>query len=170
MPARTETTRILLWLLVINLGISFGAGIYEARIELPQWLSFTEGAGYVWNAEAARAADTGLRFWVFVTTVPLTLFTLASLIVVWRTQGEVRRWWLIALAAILLDRAMTFGYFIPTMVRLMSGSVPEADAVSMALQWKNLNHIRHIASFTAFVTALKTFAVFYAQQGREFAK
>jgi hypothetical protein len=77
---------------------------------------------------------------------------------------------LIALAAILLDRGMTFGYFIPTMVTLMGGSVPEADAVSMALQWQNLNHIRHIASLTAFVTAMKAFASLYAQQGRALAE
>ena len=28
---------ILLWLFVINLGIAFGAGLYEQRIILPQW-------------------------------------------------------------------------------------------------------------------------------------
>lgn len=31
---------ILLWLFVINLGIAFGAGLYESRTTVPQWLSF----------------------------------------------------------------------------------------------------------------------------------
>lgn len=27
----------VLWLFVINLGIAFGAGLYEARVVIPQW-------------------------------------------------------------------------------------------------------------------------------------
>ncbi|MGH7315473.1 MAG: hypothetical protein ACREJS_04355 [Candidatus Rokuibacteriota bacterium] len=30
-------TRALLWLFVLNLGIAFGAGIYEARVVIPRW-------------------------------------------------------------------------------------------------------------------------------------
>jgi hypothetical protein len=78
---------ILLWLFVINLGIACGAGLYESRIVVPQCLSGSSESGYRWNAEAARQANTGPRFWVYVTTVPLTLLTLASLVAAWWTQG-----------------------------------------------------------------------------------
>jgi hypothetical protein len=37
---------ILLWLFVINLGIAFGAGLYESRITVPQWLTFSQDSGY----------------------------------------------------------------------------------------------------------------------------
>jgi hypothetical protein len=67
--------KIVLWLFVINLGIAFGAGLYEGRIVVPQWFSPSGTSGYRWNAEAARRANVGLRFWVYVTTVPLTLIT-----------------------------------------------------------------------------------------------
>jgi hypothetical protein len=30
---------IVLWLFVINLGIAFGAGLYESRIVVPSWLT-----------------------------------------------------------------------------------------------------------------------------------
>ena len=30
--------KVLLWLFVLNLGIAFGAGLYEARIVIPRWL------------------------------------------------------------------------------------------------------------------------------------
>src|SRR5262249_44346976 len=73
-------TKVLLWLFVINLGIAFGAGLYEDRIEFPQWLIHAVESGDRWNAQAARQANTGLRFWVYVTTVPLTLLALASLV------------------------------------------------------------------------------------------
>ena len=36
-------TEVLLWLFVINLGIAFGAGLYESRITVPQWLSTFAG-------------------------------------------------------------------------------------------------------------------------------
>lgn len=72
---------ILIWLFVINLGIAFGAGIYESRFAFPQWLVFSAGSSYQWNAQAARQSNTRLRFWIFVTTIPLTLLTLANLFV-----------------------------------------------------------------------------------------
>src|SRR5262245_43672429 len=111
-------TEILLWLFVINLGIAFGAGLYESRITVPHWLSLSRDSGYRWNAEAARKADVGLRFWVYVTTVPLTLLTLTSFVAAWWTPDAVRDWWLGAAAAALVDRVMTFTYFIPTMIKL----------------------------------------------------
>jgi hypothetical protein len=111
--------KIILWLFVINLGIAFGAGLYESRIVVPHWLSFTPEAGYRWDADAARQANTGLRFWVYVTTVPLTVLTVASIVAAWWTPDVVRNWWLGAAAAALVDRVLTFAYFIPTMLTLM---------------------------------------------------
>lgn len=88
--------KILLWLFVINLGIAFGAGLYESRIVVPQWISSSPESGNRWNAEAAQRADTGLKFWVYVTTVPLTLLTTANLLAAWRAWDAIRRWWPIA--------------------------------------------------------------------------
>jgi len=81
---------LILSLFVINLGIAFGAGLYESRIIVPQWLSFSPGSGYRWNAEVARQANVGIRFWVYVTTVPLTLLFLASFVAAQWTPSEVR--------------------------------------------------------------------------------
>jgi len=68
-------------------------------IAVPEWIGV--GPAYHWNAEAARSADVGLRFWGFVTTGPLTLLMLANLAAAWLTRGPERRWWLgAALAAL----------------------------------------------------------------------
>ena len=48
----------LLSLFGINLGIAFGAGLYESRIMFPQWLSASPESGYRWNATAVREANT----------------------------------------------------------------------------------------------------------------
>jgi hypothetical protein len=36
---RKYVPQVLLWLFVINLGIAFGAGIYESRVVVPRWES-----------------------------------------------------------------------------------------------------------------------------------
>src|SRR6266699_5727279 len=99
------TSTILLWLFVINLGVAFGAGLYEHRIVVSRWMSSSADSGSHWNADAARRDDTGRRFWAFVTTMPLTLLTLANLFVAsWASSPE-RWWWLAAALAALVDRA-----------------------------------------------------------------
>src|SRR5262245_21749692 len=152
---------IVLSLFVINLGIAFGAGLYESRIVVPQWLSFSTSSGYRWNAQAAREANVGLRFWVYVTTVPLTLLTLASFATVSWTPNDVRNWWLAASVFVLVDRVMTFTYFIPTMLTLMnSPTMSASESVTKATQWINLGYVRHAATFTAWLTALRAFSLY----------
>jgi hypothetical protein len=154
------TSRILLWLLVMNLGIAFGAGIYEQRIVVARWLVSSSGSAPGWNAEAARQDDTGRRFWVFMSTVPLTLLALANLFVAWRAAGAVRGWWLAAAIAALADRALTFSYFIPTMVGLMAAAEsPESAAI--ATRWSHLNYLRHAIVLAAWLASLQAFALWH---------
>jgi hypothetical protein len=157
--------RVLLWLFVLNLGISLGAGLYEQRITLPHWIGSSPGGGTHWYPEAARQDDTGVRFWAFVTTGPLTLLTLANLIVARKAAGRIRVWWLAAGAAALIDRIVTFAYFIPTMIGLM-GRTDSPEAAAIAVTWANLNHVRHAIVLIALLTALKAFSLVYEQHGR----
>jgi hypothetical protein len=154
----------LLWLFVINLGIAFGAGLYEHRIVVSRWMTSSEFSGSHWNAETARRDDTGRRFWALVTTVPLTLLTLANLFVASRASSPVRWWWLVAGLAALADRMLTFSYFIPTMVGLMRAA-DSPNSVAVATRWSSLNHVRHAIVLVAWLTALKAFAIFYQQRG-----
>jgi hypothetical protein len=157
-----SVSRALLWLFVINLGISFGAGVYEGRITFANWLTSAPDGHLHWNADAARRDNTGLRFWVFVTTVPLTLVTLANLIGAWFAASTIRAWWLAAGVAALADRLFTFAYFIPTMVGLIQ-AIDSPESVAIAQRWANLNHVRHALTLTAWLIALRTFALAYAQ-------
>ncbi|MGQ0715839.1 MAG: hypothetical protein ACT4NP_00755 [Pseudonocardiales bacterium] len=111
---------VVLWLFILFLGVALGAGVYESRIVLPLWLTPTGAGGYFWDADAARQANTGVNFWVYVTTVPLTLLTIASLVLAWRSHPPLRHWWLTAGLISMVERLFTFGYFIPTMITLMS--------------------------------------------------
>ncbi|KCZ71377.1 protein of unknown function (DUF1772) [Candidatus Methanoperedens nitroreducens] len=145
-------TEILLWLFVINLGIAFGAGLYEARIIVPQWVS---------SPSTYRWPDTGPKFWAFVTTVPLTLLTIANLVAVWQAQGAMRAWWLGAVAAVVVERIMTFMYFIPTGLKLQrrDETISESKLKAMTSQWAHLNYVRLAIDLAAWVAALKAFSM-----------
>jgi len=154
----TMSTAVL-WLFVINLGIAFGAGLYEHRIVVSRWISSGESGAH-WNAEAARQDDVGRRFWAFVSTLPLTLLTLANLFAAWRSSGAVRGWWLAAALAVLAERAFTFSYFIPTMIGLMRAVDSPASAAT-AIRWSTLNYLRHALVLAAWLASLRTFALLY---------
>jgi hypothetical protein len=151
---------ILLWLFVINLGIAFGAGLYEQRIVLPQWFSRSSESGFRVNTAVMRSTDTGRRFWAFVTTVPLTLLTLANLAVAWKSQGHRHEWWLGAAVITLVERISTFLYFIPTALRLMRvEALPPAKVEAMASQWIALNRIRAALALIGWLAALKALSL-----------
>jgi len=149
-----------LWLFVIFLGITFGAGIYEERIVVPRWLNSSDDSGRHWNADAARRDDTGRRFWAFVTTVPLTLLTVANLIVAWRAPSPLRAWWLAAAILAFGDRIFTFAYFIPTMVKLMRAP-DSSQSVTKATRWTNLNYVRLAIALGAWLAALNALSLLY---------
>jgi hypothetical protein len=165
MSVRFQT--LALWLWIINAGVVVGAGLYESRIEFPQWLSVVPSGRWVWNAEAARNANTGLRFWVYVSTGPLTLITLLNLVVALRSSGPARPIWLAGIALGLLERVFTFTYFIPQMLELMSGDLAQAEAVALAQRWHSLNYVRHALLVATWGAALKAFALFYTSRGRD---
>jgi len=155
----TAIQEILLWLFVINLGVAFGAGLYEHRIVVPGWIT-SDRSGVHWNAAAATRDNVGLRFWAFVTTGPLTLLMLANLAAAWMATGPERAWWLAAGVAVLADRVLTFAYFIPTMIRLMN--VPDSPAAAAAAaRWLGMNYVRHAITLFAWLAALKAFALLY---------
>ena len=156
----SNASAILLWLFVLNLGTAFGAGLYEHRIVVPRWLSASPDGGSHWNAEAACLDDSGRRFWAFVTTLPLTLLALGNLWVAWTMSGPLRWWWLVASGAALADRALTFSYFIPTMVGLM-GAPDSSESVAIAARWRNLNLLRHAMVLAAWLAALRAFSLFH---------
>ena len=149
-------SELLLWLFIINLGTSFGAGLYEKMIVLPMWFTKYPEIGYRVNVNAMRETDTGRKFWASVNTVPLTLLTLANLIVSVQTTGTKHDWWLTACLLILIERIGTFAYFIPTAVKLMrSQNLTEKKASSLISSWLFLNYFRNAFTLIAWILALE---------------
>ena len=141
----------LLWLLMMNLGLALGAGLYEQRIVIPNWITASEGV-MQWSAETAKHDDTGRRFWVFLTTIPLTVLVLANFPAAWGAPAVVRKWWITAALVSLVERILTFGYFIPTMVSLVEAP-NSSESVDRAVQWASLNDLRHGLVLAAWLCA-----------------
>jgi hypothetical protein len=154
-----KSARVVLFLFVINLGVAFGAGLYESIIVLPDWLRADANGTLHWNAEAAIADNPGLRFWIFVSTIPLTLLAGTNLWIAWhRCEGVLKNWWMTGAVLSLLDRATTILYFIPIMIGLLgSGDTPEAAA--SAERWMTLNYMRHLLVFGAWMAAFRTWTM-----------
>jgi len=71
-----------------------------------------------------------------------------------------QRWWLIAVCFALADRAFTFIYFVPAMVKLMSdAALSPSMATAEAMQWGNLNYLRHAIVLIAWLSALKALSL-----------
>jgi hypothetical protein len=148
---RKYLREILLWLFVINLGTVFGAGLYEASVVIPRWQ----------NTPPQTWPNIGLEFWVYVTTVPLTLLTLANLVAAWQEGQEPRRfWWLGAVSITVAERSATFSYFIPTMIRLMeTEEMPEEEVKAILSRWLRLDYGRNVLTLVGWLAALKALSL-----------
>ena len=148
--------RILLWIFVVGLGISAGAGLYETKTQMPRWVRSARANGL--PSQVASSANTGMQFWLYTTALPLTLLTLASFFAIRFVDPETRKWWLIAAWASLGSQILTLAYFIPTLLQLSGGQ--ETNARAVAFQWAQVNWFRHALSFVAWLSALQAFACF----------
>lgn len=152
----TTDVPLVLWLFVVNLGLVFGAGVYEQRIVAPRWLVRRSGEAPRWDGAAARLDDVGRRFWGFAATLPFTILTIASLALAWGAGTASHAWWLAAASIAAVERLATAGYFIPVMVRLMR-KAGHPDDVAMALRWSRLNALRHALVLAAWLASLRAF-------------
>lgn len=151
---------LLLALFILNLGTAFGAGLYETRIVLPLWFHQSAGVGYQVDVAAMRSIETGRRFWAFVTTLPLTLLTLANCVLAWNASTPGRNWWLAAALLTLLERTGTFTFFIPTALTLQRADQLPAPRVSqLVTTWTRLNYLRNLFNLAACLLALKALSL-----------
>ncbi|MES2773742.1 MAG: DUF1772 domain-containing protein [Bacteroidota bacterium] len=155
-----QLPEILLWLFIINLGIAFGAGLYETRIILPQWFTKSPGTGFQLNAKAMNETDTGRKFWGMVTTMPLTLLTIANLVTAIQSVGLRHDWWLASALIVLVERLGTFVFFIPTAIKLMRAEAPASSKTSGQIAlWVRMNYVRNLLTLIGWLLALKVLSM-----------
>ena len=151
---------MVLWLFVVFSGISVGAGLYEMRVNVPRWFTSGRGSAVSVNVDAITTDDSGRRFWGYVTTVPLTLLTVAGCVIAWNPATARERWWVAGAAVMLAERLGTFGYFIPTLLKLERAEhLPPGQAEQLARHWTRRNRIRSVLAFAGWLAALKALSL-----------
>ena len=150
-------TEVLLLAFTMNLSVAFGAGLYETRIVLPLWFHKTTNGNYRVNFEAMRNIDTGRKFWGFVTTIPLTLLTIANLVFAFQSTAPLHDWWISAAFIILIERIGTFAFFIPTAIKLQKGeNLSVSKTTSLVSWWIRLNYVRNAFTLVALLICFRT--------------
>ena len=160
MTKRFSITEPILWLFVILMGITMGAGIYEARVLVPLWSAAAPDsviAFYHHNAANPQfAPDQGGNFWVIVTPLT-TLTTIALLISSFWTQGLQRKLLVGASVTAMIVQAATFAWFVPNIIRLFGSDVltmNRDEITTLVSSWVNLNWLRAVLLFTAWTFSL----------------
>ncbi|GAB3974965.1 hypothetical protein GCM10028806_31680 [Spirosoma terrae] len=151
----TQLSNLILSLFILNLGTAFGAGLYEARITLPQWFPKKQRNWHQIDKRAMHELDAGRKFWAFVTTIPLTILTIVNLIMAWQSQHPGHNWWLAAALLTFVERVATFTFFIPTIIKLQRvESIPTSKRHNVVTTWIRLNYVRNTITFVACFLAL----------------
>jgi hypothetical protein len=146
---------VWLWLLVIFVGIQFGAGLYEKLAIVPLWADVS--ADQVLSAmESSGMKRAGRAFWPFVSPV-VALVAVINLVVAWRSNATYRRWWLAAAAAMAVCALASYGSFVPQMLAFQSARVgwtaPEIE--TFVTWWTGLNYLSMTIGGIGWLCALR---------------
>jgi hypothetical protein len=150
---------IWLWLLVIFVGIQFGAGLYEKLAIVPLWADAS--ADQVLAAmESSGMKRAGRAFWPFVSPV-VALLAITNLVVAWRSETPYRRWWLAAAVAMTVYALASYSYFVPQMLAFQSGgddwTAPQVE--TFVTWWTGLNYARMTVGVIGWLCALRALSL-----------
>ncbi|HEY6424897.1 MAG TPA: hypothetical protein VIY28_17000 [Pseudonocardiaceae bacterium] len=138
-------------------GLHLGAGLYEARVVIPQWAAVPTPAEVGPALHSSGHLTSGRVFWPY-TGVPILLLTTANLRAAWRSEPPRRNWWLAASTTAAAASLATLGYFIPTLHQLTRAqTLPEPSVRALASQWVRLDRLRltlGLGGWLAGLTAL----------------
>ena len=150
---------VWLWLLVIFVGIQFGAGVYEKLAIVPLWANAS--ADQVLAAmESSGMKRAGRAFWPFVSPM-VALLAVINLVLAWRSSTTYRRWWLAAGAAMTVYALASYGYFVPQMLSFQwNGEGWTASEIeTFVTWWTALNYVRMTIGAIGWLCALRALSL-----------
>ena len=157
--------RIFLWLFILLFGIQLGAGLYETLVIVPLWSASPPQSVWEWNAlrnaSPQFAVNSGKRFWIFVTPA-VGVLSVAALLSGWGTPWEHRKWLLVATLTSFIMVVITFVYFVPSLIKLMSATPDAANAAQIGAKanlWRILNWGRAVFLIAAWLCALRALQI-----------
>ena len=150
---------IWLWLLVIFVGIQFGAGWYEKLGIVPLWADLPPDQ--VLSAmEDSGMKRAGRAFWPFVSPV-VALLSLVSLYVGWRSPAPMRRWWIAGAGLMAAYALASYTFFVPQMLMFQSsGDTWSPERVdTFVTWWTGLNYPRMVLGGLGWLCLLRALSL-----------
>jgi hypothetical protein len=149
---------MVLWLIVVFQGIEIGGGFYEWRCIYPLWSKDPKPQDFNARLAASGQELAGRRFWPFISPVVL-LLSLLNIAAAYQSTAPFRTIWLVAGAITLLNRMVTFAYFVPALAALFSrGKTMAPDELSRRVRrWVRLSPLRipvALISWVGFIWVL----------------
>jgi Domain of unknown function (DUF1772) len=152
----TPTGRtVWLLLLVVFVGVQFGAGLYEKVVVVPQWADLP-GNLVVGEIEASAMKSAGRAFWPFVSPV-VGILAIVNLVVAWRSPTANRRWWIAGAALMCAYAIFSYSYFVPQMLMLQAGGDlwPAGRVEGLVDTWTSANYLRMTIGAAGWLCALR---------------
>jgi hypothetical protein len=154
-----QARTVWVWLLVIFVGIQFGAGWYEKLAIVPLWAD-AQADQVLAVMESSGMKRAGRAFWPFVSPV-VALLAVINVVVAWRSNATYRRWWLAAGAVMTVYALASYGYFVPQMLAFQSAgdswTAPEIE--TFATWWTGLNYLRMAIGGIGWLCALRALSL-----------
>lgn len=165
MAAKFSISQLTLFIFVIVLGIELGAGLYEALVVLPIWISAPPDSVLAYHAHNLAnpefVLNSGRRFWMMST--PLTGLTgIIALLTGLKTAPRHRMWRTIGTVLAVIVVIATFVWFVPNLIKLLSDTVttlPRDEVTRIATWWVRLNWLRAAVYFVGWIAALKALTI-----------
>jgi len=144
------TTAVLLLLLTVTLGL--GGGLYEILVIYPGWKHDADPSTLRARLQSSGQILAAKRFWPIVSPAQV-LLSVISIPLAWNHTGGAQAYWLAAAVAVFISRLITFGYFIPVMIRkIMQPETIEATRLrAIVKQWTALSPLRLVFEFFAWI-------------------
>jgi hypothetical protein len=155
----TPTTRpgrtVWLFLLVIFVGVQFGAGLYEKLVVVPQWADLA-GALVVGEIDASGMRSAGRVFWPFVSPI-VGVLAIVNLVAAWRSRTANRRWWIAGAVLMCAYSIFSYAYFVPQMLMLQAGgdTWPASQVDAVVDTWTSLNYLRMTIGSAGWLCAVR---------------
>jgi Domain of unknown function (DUF1772) len=150
---------VWLWLLVIFVGVQFGAGLYEKQAIVPLWADVPP-AQVLDHIRTSGMWTAGRAFWPFVSPV-VAVLAVVNLVVARRSPPAYRSWWLAGAAVMVIYAVFSYSYFVPQMLLLQNsgGAWPPARVESLVDWWTGLNYLRMVIGAVGWLCALRALSL-----------
>jgi hypothetical protein len=144
-------TIIALSLFLFTITLSLGGGIYEVLVIYPNWKHDVTPANLLAKLQSSGQLNANKRFWPLVS--PLQgLLAIVSIILAIKFTGEAQSYWLTAAILIFVNRLITFGYFVPEMLRkiMKPEQIETTRLQAIVRRWTALSPLRIIPELLAW--------------------